>query len=518
MIKPLIRLVLFSAAIACFSQESAQAGVLPAVISVDENSSIKAVNHRLLGFNHEWAGQIPVCGIPDKAGYNPDVVTLLHGTPLPLNRMSGTPANEIKWKQAIGPYGQRSEQKLAKWWPAPQKIGLGPVEWIQMVQAIDPSSRFTWTVNLFDSPQDTADLVEFLTGDGSNPNGGVNWAEIRIAYGVTNPVPVDVWELGNELDGPEYRAKFKDIVTYTDMCKAHIKAIRSVNPNAKIAAHVATFASLVVYAEFFGGTWEIWHRKVLQEIGTDIDYLAFHPYVNSLPSSRLERDVALIAADIRSITGSDRIKQYMSEYAWWPKTPECLPGTPQWRNCWYTTHALLGCLGTADWVTRMMNSPSVEMAAYHSFCGGPWGIVYKSAEGEVYSTGILDLYKMLNEAFDGGLNIVPVSVSGPGTDRQDSQCMFTVSALTTSGGLNVLLVNRDESVCRQVRFELRHQYIPEEAVILTAPSLHSYNTAKERPITISRKQLSADEGVVSFDIPEKSVVLLKLKKAGVRSE
>jgi alpha-L-arabinofuranosidase len=506
-----IRLVLFSAAVFCFSQESVRAEVLPAVISVDETRPIKAADNRLLGFNYEWAGQIPVCGIPDKAGYDPDVVTTLQGLSLPLNRMSGTPANVIKWKEAVGPYAQRSAQKLVGWWPAPQKIGLGPVEWIQMVKAIDPSSRFTWTVNLFDPPQDTADLVEFLTGDGSNPNGGTNWAQMRIDGGIANPVAIEMWELGNELDGPGYRKQFQNITAYTDLCRPHIAAIRSVKPDAKIGAHVATFSSLAVYAEFFGGSWEIWHQSVLREIGPDIDYLAFHPYVNSLSSSRLEGDVATIAADIRSITGSDRIKIYISEHAWWPKTPECPPGTPQWRDCWFTTHALIGCLGTADWMTRMINSPAVELAAYHSFSGGPWGVIYKSAESELYTTGIVDLYKLLGDAFRDGVNIVPVSVSGPDTDRSNPKCLFSAAALTTTDGLNLILVNRDESVSRKVDLKFKGQYTPVEMTVLTAPDINSYNTATDRPISVERTQFAAGETTGSISVPAKSLVVLKVK-------
>lgn len=490
-------------------------------ISINEDQPIKAVDIRLLGFNHEWAGQLPVCALPSGPGHDPQVVKKLRGLPLPLNRMSGTPANVIKWKEAIGPMSQRSNQKLVDWWKDGQKISIGPVEWVKMVREIDPDARFTWTVNISEPPEDTADLVEFLTGDGkTNPNGGVNWAQKRIEYGIVKPLEVDVWELGNELDGPKYRENFKDITTYTDLCKKHIAAIRSVAPQAKIAAHVATFSSLVVYAKFFGGTWEIWHRTVLKEIGTEIDYLAFHPYYNSLPSSRLENDVATIAKDIRAITGSDRIKIYISEHAWWPKTDKIAPGSPQWQQCWYMTHALLGCLGTADWVTRMMNSPAVQFAAYHSFAGGPWGLVYKSEYNAelkrsiavpLYTTGIVDLYKLLNEAFSDGVNIVSVNVSGPGTDRQDSQCLFTVAAVSTNTGLNLIMVNRDPENAREVNFSGKKAYLPVETAILSAPDMLSHNTSANRPIVVKRKTFPAGTKLNTITVPAKSLTVLKLK-------
>jgi hypothetical protein len=163
-------------------------------------------------------------------------------------------------------------------------------------------------------------------------------------------------------------------------------------------------------------------------------------------------------------------------------------------------------------MTRMMNSSSVEIACYHAFCGGPWKIVNKSDDGVVYSTGIVELYKLLNEAFHDGVNIVPVGVSGPNTDRSNPQCLFTAAALTTAEGVNLILVNRDESVCRDVKIEFRNRYVPVKAAILTAPSVFSYDTVDSRPIETTRTLFSGKENLEQFTVPEKSIVLLKLSR------
>lgn len=508
-LKSMIALLVFSTIM------SVKAIAEKTLISVDENNPVKVADSRLLGFNYSWAGQFDVCGIPFKAGYDPQVVKKLRGLALPLNRLSGTSANIIKWKEAIGPYSKRAKQKLVNWWKEEgRKIGLGPIEWIKMVLAIDPDAHFTWTVNLFESPEDTADLVEFFTGDGkSNPNGGINWAQKRIEYGIARPIKVDVWELGNELDGPEWRNKFKSIYTYTNLCRKHISAIRSVSPKAKIAAHAATFSSLVVYAKFFGDSWEIWHRTVLKEIGAKIDYLAFHPYYNSLPSSRLEHDLNVIAKDIYAISGSNRIKLYISEYGWWPKTAECPPGSPQWKNCWYTTHALIGCLATADWLTRMMNSSAVRFAAYHAFSGGPWGLIYRDRKGgKLYTTGIVSLYKLFDAAYQDAVDIVSVSVSGPDTDRSSPKCMFSVAALTTASGINLVLVNQDPKSARQLSFRFLGRYTLVEANTLTAASMDSYNTLQNRPIKTITKHFNSKNALTKYTVPAKSLLILRLKR------
>lgn len=536
-----VRIVLLGAAVFCrgqitvlaFGLQITTSQSLPVVISVDETRPIKVVDSRLLGLNHEWAGQTSVCAVSNAAGYNPQVIAAMQGLPMPLNRMSGTVAMRIDWKGAVGPYANRTTQQLTSWYN--QKIGCGPVEWIQMIKAIDPTAGVTWTVNLFKPAQDTADLVEFLTGDGlSNPNGGTDWAQVRIGCGITNPVIVDVWELGNELDGkgvlnplddPEdpasvrFRNGFQNITNYTDLCRPHIEAIRSVQPSAKIAAHAATHSSWSDYAAFFGGPWTIWHQNVLREIGDDIDYIAFHTYYNSLPSSRMEIETGMIANDILSITGSDRIKIYLSEHGWWPKTNDCPPGTTtEWKDSWYTTHALMGCLGTADWVTRMMNSPAVEMAACHAFSGGPWGLVYKSTAGGLYTTGMAELYGILADAFRDGISIVPVNVSGQNTDRSSSQCMFTAAALTTAAGVNLILVNRDTNTVRSVDLSSHRQYALAEKTVFTAPSMFSYNTATNRPITVTRTLLPSGESLSAIAVPAKSVVVLKMRASVVSAD
>lgn len=484
---------------------------VPAFVSVRESETIKAADRRLLGFNNEWAGQLITCGLPSGPGFDSQVVETLKGIPLPLNRVSGLVANVIRWKETVGPYEERVPQALVDWWPEPKKLGLGPIEWIQMIREIDPQARFTWTVNLRESPEDTADLVEFLTGDGKcNPNGGENWAKKRIEYGLLEPVEVDVWELGNELDGPEYRDHFNSIDIYIEACRKHIAAIRSVKPEAALAAHAATFSSLTVYAEFFGGTWEIWHRKVLKEIGADLDYLVFHPYVNSLSSSRLEGDMATIARDIRQITGSDRIKQYISEHAWWPKAEGVLVGSLEWKQTWFTTHALIGCLGTADWLVRMMDSPSARLAAYHCLAGLPWGLINRDeATGRIYRRGIADLFILFNEAYDDATKIVTMSVEGEYTDRTREDGLFTGSALATKRGVNLVLVNRDQVKSRAATFSLENRYTLDSSSILTADSLEDFNTPEQSKISL-RTQPGSVELFSSFEVPPKSVVLLKL--------
>ena len=53
------------------------------------------------------------------------------------------------------------------------------------------------------SASDAADLIEYLNapadGEASNPNGGIDWAEIRKENGHAAPYNVTTFEIGNEV-------------------------------------------------------------------------------------------------------------------------------------------------------------------------------------------------------------------------------------------------------------------------------------------------------------------------------
>ena len=86
------------------------------------------------------------------------------------------------------------------------------MEWFKANMSVEEDTAFIYAVNLYDTQENIADLVEFLSGDGTvNYNGGVDWAAKRKALGLEKPVNIMAYELGNELSTPE--AKVLGILT-----------------------------------------------------------------------------------------------------------------------------------------------------------------------------------------------------------------------------------------------------------------------------------------------------------------
>jgi hypothetical protein len=223
----------------------------------------------------------------------------------------------------------------------------------------------------------------------------------------------------------------------------------------------------------------------------------------------------MMEKDILTITGSNRIKFLITEYGFWPEKAK---GQTSWEQSWYTTHALVGCLSVADWMNRMINSPSVAAAAMHALSGGPWGIYYMSQRDETgkskpcapYFTAQGDLFRLMSSCFKNGKDVVSASVTGDRTKLETKGTTFSATTVTTPDGLAVLLVNQ-EPVPRKLNFSAQSRYTLSSAQCFTGDSLDARNDSTRKEIKI--KTVPGIPGEFkSFELPARSVVALKLTR------
>ncbi len=454
-------------------------------IVVDEDNPIKVFSKDLFGFNYDW-DLTQALMLPDGSTEpDPEVARKLAGINFPLNRVAGSDSKRFRWKGAIGDPGARPPQKL--WdWSKGTPVLFGPVEWIRWVQEIDPDATFSWVVNLNESPEDIRDLAEFLCGTPrEKADGGqsVDWAARRVELGITEPVNVSIWEIGNEMDiGNEDRRWSVD--EYMDAAGPAIDAIRSVDPDAVIAVHSKSSP----WAPLRPGQqpWENWHREVLEFLGDDVDLLVFHPYYNGIPLSQVEGYMDVMSADIKAITGDDRIKLYHSEQAVWPP----MPPDGNWRNNWFMTHSLGGTLNTALFLTLCINRADTVAAAYHSFHSGPWGLIYRDDDsGELYTTGIAAMFKLFSEI--DGSDVLPVRLVVDGHDISQERIRdhLGVAAVKGDHDLQIVVVNRDASPVG-FSFESGFEYEICDVKTLGGSDVDLSNTVDKTPLSIKTDSYS----------------------------
>ena len=476
---------------------------------INESQVIKNIGKEMYGINFEWGKN------GDGSGYylkneensletNPEYVECFNDY-LPFSRMAGMSANAMYWKKAIGTMSER--ENLQFWYYESQKQRFGPVEWIKGNKLADADTKFAYTVNLKDI-ENLADLVRFLTLEPTDSKAvgtdGVNWAQRRVDLGISEPVDIKVWELGNEVDCSTKDGGFTwNISEYIYACNNAIEAIRSVDPEAKISAHIKS--------DWWVTGWETWHRMLLDSLGEKIDYLSVHQYYIWQQLSIGNNVFNTLETDIRNYTGSDRIKIFVSEHA-------ANPIVDTWENSfdYMLPHTLGGTLATAEFYLRSAMRPSIEMATYHSTDSASWVTAYEF-QGDVKLTAIGNLMHIMLDNFCG--DVLQTQVEGFSIDT-DSKVIG--GAVKTNDGINVMLINRNESAVN-VDFDFENEYDMYAKSFITGLSNESdnyqvvnkttgYVDINKRQISYAYNEAVQQSNITSYTIAPLSVVVLNLKE------
>jgi alpha-L-arabinofuranosidase len=134
--------------------------------------------------------------IGEDGDFDPDMLNVLVKMELPILRFpGGTYGNLYEWKRAIGPKENRGG--MHGWKYIPDDNWFGPDEAAQLME--QTKGKLTILVNFNQGAQYAADWVEYMNAEvGDNPNGGIDWAQVRANNGHPEPYNVMTWEIANE--------------------------------------------------------------------------------------------------------------------------------------------------------------------------------------------------------------------------------------------------------------------------------------------------------------------------------
>ena len=126
-------------------------------------------------------------GLPIRA----DIGNMLVSEKLGVLRYGGCMVNApgYRWKKMIGDRDRRPEYK--GWWYPYTTNGFGIEDFVQFCQAAGFESVFA--INIEETPEDAADLVEYLNGPATS-----TWGRKRAANGHPEPYGIRYIEIGNE--------------------------------------------------------------------------------------------------------------------------------------------------------------------------------------------------------------------------------------------------------------------------------------------------------------------------------
>ncbi len=204
--------------------------------------------------------------------------------PTRLRYPGGDQANGLYWVEGIGPIaGRRSDGYFDQ-----SRLPVGTDEALSLAEELGgkgnlivdidclvngPSSSNSCTRPKLGQPAAVAvaqDWIEYANypANGTNANGGVDWAAVRAANGHTQPYGVDTWEIGNEVVQT-------NPATYAGIFNTFATAMHTTDPTLLLGAQDDVFFNTL-------GNRLLWYQNngsgVEDLAGANIGFWAHHPY------------------------------------------------------------------------------------------------------------------------------------------------------------------------------------------------------------------------------------------------
>jgi alpha-N-arabinofuranosidase len=246
-----------------------------AQIHLHTEHRVAPVDERIFGGFLEHLGRAvyggvydPGSSLSDEHGFRTDVIEALRWLRMPMVRYpGGNFVSSHDWRDAVGPREHRPRRPDFAW-RSIETNQFGTDEFMQWCDAV--GTRPMMAVNLGTGrPADAAALVEYC-----NLPRGTSVADQRAANGHADPYDVELWCLGNEMDGP-WQAGQVPASTYAERALVASHLMKGLDPRIKTVACGSSWNGLPTYLE--------WDRTVLEHCWEQIDFISVHRYSRKDP-------------------------------------------------------------------------------------------------------------------------------------------------------------------------------------------------------------------------------------------
>lgn len=239
-------------------------------LSIDPRLSVGAVNRRLFGSFVEHLGRCVYDGIyepghptADENGFRSDVIDLVGELGVSTIRYpGGNFVSGFVWEDSVGPKQERP-RRLDLAWHSTETNEVGLHEFAAWLDKV--GSELMLAVNL--GTRGTLDAIRLL--EYTNLSGGTALSDERASNGLPQPLGVQMWCLGNEMDGP-WQLGHRSAEDYGKLASRTAKAMRQVDPSLELVACGSSNAAMPTFGE--------WERVVLTHTYDDVDFISCHVY------------------------------------------------------------------------------------------------------------------------------------------------------------------------------------------------------------------------------------------------
>lgn len=242
-------------------------------VSLHPSFTVDTVDPRIFGGFLEHLGRAVYEGVyhpgsahADSRGFRWDVLNALKRLKFTAMRYpGGNFVSGYDWVDGVGPKDKRPT-KLDLAWQSNDPNQFGTDEFAEMSREMD------WTpmmaVNLgTGTPAEARNWLEYCNGAG-----GTYWSDMRRANGAEKPHDINLWCLGNEMDGP-WQIGHGPAEHYAIRAQQTARLMKMFDPKVELVVCGSCATNLPTYME--------WDRKVLEHCHNDVDYISLHSYVGN---------------------------------------------------------------------------------------------------------------------------------------------------------------------------------------------------------------------------------------------
>jgi alpha-N-arabinofuranosidase len=202
----------------------------------------------------------------DADGCRADVLAALRRLDMTAMRYpGGNFVSGYHWQDGVGPPATRpTVRELA--WQSIEPNRFGTDEYLGLCRKLGWTPMLT--VNLgTGTPEEARDWVEYC-----NCPAGTRYADLRAANGSREPHAVNLWCLGNEMDGP-WQLGHLPADQYAIRAQQAAKMMKDTDSTIELVACGSCTTTLRTYMD--------WDREVLTHLGDLADYISLHRYVGN---------------------------------------------------------------------------------------------------------------------------------------------------------------------------------------------------------------------------------------------
>jgi len=242
-------------------------------IYVNRHFSISDIDKRVYGSFTEHMGRCIYEGIyepdsefADEDGFRKDVIELVKELGVTMVRYpGGNFLSGYDWKDGIGAKEERPT-RLDLAWHSLESNQFGMDDFMKWSKKADVEPMMA--MNLGSAGlREALDLLEYTNIDADS-----KWAQERVANGHKDPYAVQVWCLGNEMDGP-WQLGHKNALDYSKLAGDVARGMRQMDRNLELVVCGSSNRNMPTFGH--------WEEEVLENTYDLVDHISLHTYYES---------------------------------------------------------------------------------------------------------------------------------------------------------------------------------------------------------------------------------------------